>query len=89
MNMTQEVNMNMTTIADGLHAMSVDPALATRILGGPFDDIDDVLDCCFDELMASGRGVESVFYVKVREGEAAVQHFPRNAFPGAEETSRR
>ncbi|MFN0130940.1 MAG: hypothetical protein ACKVW3_00155 [Phycisphaerales bacterium] len=52
--------------ADGMYAMTLDPDLTTRVLGGPFNDIDDVLDACFDELMASDRGCDTVSYAEVR-----------------------
>ncbi|TWT46209.1 hypothetical protein RAS1_26580 [Phycisphaerae bacterium RAS1] len=46
---------------DGMYAMSLDPGLSARVIGGPFSDIDDVLDACFDELMATDRDHDTVF----------------------------
>jgi hypothetical protein len=68
-------------LSDGLYAMTIGPDLSTRVLAGPFHDIDDVLDACFDELMATERDRDAVFYAEVLGGSAVVRAFPHGAFP--------
>jgi len=73
---------------DGMYAMTIEPDLSTRVLGGPFDDIDYVLDACFDELMATDRDHDSVFYADVRGNSLSVRAFPQGAFPLGHDLSR-
>ena len=37
--------------ADRLYPMTIERNHSFRCLGGPFEDIDDVLDGCWDEMM--------------------------------------
>jgi len=67
--------------ADGIYAMTVESTGAARCLGGPFEDIDDVLDACFDEMMARDCSPSEVFYVERRDGMPMVRCFPDGAFP--------
>jgi len=64
-----------------MYALAIDSALNTRVLGGPFTDIDEVLDVCFEELMATDGPPGSVFYAEKSEGGVFVREFPRGAFP--------
>jgi hypothetical protein len=73
------------TPADGLYAMVVENVDGVRCLGGPFLDIDDVLDACFDEMMARDCGPEDVFYVERSGGKPRFHRFPKGAFPTPEE----
>jgi len=69
------------TPTEGKFAIALESDLSTRILGGPFEDIDDLLDRCWDEVMASGRKVESLFFAERRQGDWFVQIFPPGVFP--------
>lgn len=68
---------------DGMYAMCIDDQLSTQVLGGPFTDIDDVLDACFDSMMAKDRDASTMFYVQVEGSNTVVRAFPRGAFPFA------
>ncbi|MBX3402552.1 MAG: hypothetical protein KF699_03970 [Phycisphaeraceae bacterium] len=81
----------MTTVrsgesADGLYAMAADAFDEVRCLGGPFADIDDVLDACFDEVMARGCGRDAVFYIERCGGRSVARAFPDGAFPADDES---
>ena len=66
---------------DGMYAMSMDANLHVRELGGPFNDIDDVLDACFDDMMEMDSGADTMLFVEVVGGQVAVNSFPVGAFP--------
>ena len=72
---------------DGLYAMTIDPCDLARCLGGPFTDIDDVLDACFDEMMARDCGPSAVFYIERLDGKQIARRFPQGAFPTDEDLS--
>jgi hypothetical protein len=65
---------------DGLYAMTIDRCDLARCLGGPFTDIDDVLDACFDEMMARDCGPSAVFYIERLDGKQTARRFPQGAF---------
>lgn len=75
------VFLNDVVFADGLYAMSVGASNDIRCLGGPFADIDDVLDACFDEMMARDCTPDAVFYIECATGRQWVRRFPQGAFP--------
>lgn len=72
--------------ADGLYAMAAGAFDEVRCLGGPFSDIDDVLDACFDEMMARGCGVDAVYYIESSGGKRVARAFPAGAFPTDDES---
>ena len=84
--------MNTTTMvqkSDGMYAMTMDALLGTRELGGPFHDIDDVLDACFEEMTVADRSADAMFYVEIAKGQVSVRTFPVGAFPTESEVEAR
>ena len=71
-----------TATADGLYALLLTNDLGARVLGGPYRDIDLVLNDCFDEILGANVDRRSVFYAEVRNGVPTVLEFPDGAFPG-------
>jgi hypothetical protein len=71
---------------DGLYAMIHDESGFARCLGGPYSDIDDVLDTCWDEVLGKDRAVSAVFYIRCVEGDVVKHEFLRGTFPNDDET---
>lgn len=67
--------------ADGLYPMTIEQDHSFRYLGGPFDNLDDVLDACFDDMLHRDRTQESYFYIECRHGQCTYLAFPFGAFP--------
>ncbi|MBI4567111.1 MAG: hypothetical protein HY719_01795 [Planctomycetes bacterium] len=51
----------------------------TEVLGGPFGDIDDVIDCCWDS-MEEGH-TERCFFIEATPLGPRLQTFPPGVFP--------
>jgi hypothetical protein len=56
-----------------------------QCIGGPFDDVDDLLDCCFGHMMEFDLAPESVGFIETQDGRPFARSFPRGAFPEPEE----
>lgn len=50
-------------------------------LGGPFEDIDDVLDCCWDHILGNDLSVDRTFLIETTSNGPVRREFPRGAFP--------
>jgi len=64
-----------------LHALAHDEAGGWRRIGGPFEDVDDLLDCCFDHMMRHDRPTSSVAFIETVDGVEHWRGFPRGALP--------
>ncbi len=64
-----------------LYAMARLPDGSVREIGGPFDDIDDVLDTAWGHMMSHDVTVESVFFFETVDGRQVQREFPRGALP--------
>jgi hypothetical protein len=83
--MMQEQHRSITRL-DGMYGMSFHEGMEIE-LGGPFQDIDDLLDVCFNHLMATDLSIQSVFYIHVKNGLVEKRQFPVGAFPTDDEVS--
>lgn len=50
-------------------------------IGGPFADVDDLLDCCFDYCMDHDLSPRDVQFVETIDGRELQREFPRGALP--------
>jgi hypothetical protein len=67
-----------------LYAALIDEDLRCEIVGGPFDDIDDVLDACWDSGAGTDLEFERFFVIEMGAGYPVVRTFPSGAFPTQE-----
>lgn len=64
-----------------LYALGRDIEGAYARIGGPFEDVDDLLDCCFDHMMQHDLPNSAVAFIEKMDGVEHRRAFPRGALP--------
>jgi len=64
-----------------LYATRIDPNLSLRILGGPFVDIDDALDCLWEHLNEDESSRESLLLISMASGVPRIHPLPAEVLP--------
>jgi len=64
-----------------LYAARIHEDLRCEIIGGPFEDIDDVLDACWDRGAGNDLPVEQFFVIEAGGSHRVVRTFPQGTFP--------
>ena len=75
-----------------LYAMAREGDGSWKRIGGPFEDVDDLLDCCFNHMMdvrviTSDHDLTSrdVAFIETIDGQEVQQAFPHGALPEDED----
>lgn len=71
------------TLDTPLYVGIVESDISLRRIGGPFDDIDDALDCCWDMVLGEDVPRESLFLIETGRGSPHVRALPADALPAA------
>jgi hypothetical protein len=85
--MTESMDNSPRTLCAPMFAMARTATGERKQIGGPFSDIDGVLDACWDHMAEHDAPAESVYFLESVGGCLLERQFPKGALPDGDEES--